>query len=65
MNSNPNSIRDAFAPLDQKLKELQHKAETSASRISTGVLAGLTFQWFLFARLTWWDYDWDVMEPVT
>lgn len=58
-------LRETLAPLEEVYKVLVQKAETSASRIATGVLVGLTFQWFLFARFTWWDFDWDVMEPVT
>ena len=25
----------------------------------------MAFQWGFMARLTWWDYSWDIMEPVT
>ena len=36
--------------------------------ISTVLWAGLgwmSLQFGFFARLTWWDYSWDIMEPVT
>jgi len=58
-------LRQELAPLQEAAKKHYEKAEKSASRIATGVLMGLGFQFFLFARFTWWDYDWDVMEPVT
>ena len=28
-------------------------------------LAALCVQWGLMARLTWWEYSWDVMEPIS
>jgi len=59
------SYKDALAPLEASAHKHYETAERSASRIAYGVLFGLSFQFFLFARFTWWDYDWDVMEPVT
>jgi len=58
-------LKAELAPLQVAYDTYHSKAESSASRISSGVLIGLTFQFFLFARLTWWDSDWDVMEPIT
>ena len=26
---------------------------------------GMTVVWGMLARLTWWEYSWDVMEPCT
>ena len=28
-------------------------------------LGWMSLQFGFFARLTWWDYSWDIMEPVT
>ena len=28
-------------------------------------LAGMATQFGILARLTWWEYSWDIMEPVT
>lgn len=44
---------------------IEAKAKRTANTIAYSLLAGLSFQFLLFARLTWWDSDWDVMEPVT
>lgn len=30
-----------------------------------GGLGYLVAQWCVLARLTWWDFNWDIMEPVT
>jgi hypothetical protein len=38
------------------------------SRNTTAMYVGSTLmglQFGFFARLTWWEYSWDVMEPVT
>jgi len=58
--------------LKQQLKEMHPiyeiidaKANRSANVVAYSVLGGLLFQWLLFARFTWWDFSWDVMEPVT
>ena len=28
-------------------------------------ICGMTVIWGMLARLTWWEYSWDVMEPCT
>ena len=28
-------------------------------------MAYMSLQFGFFARLTWWEYSWDIMEPVT
>jgi len=30
-----------------------------------GGLGYLVAQWAFLARLTWWEFNWDIMEPVT
>ena len=30
-----------------------------------GCMFGMTALWGMLARLTWWEYSWDVMEPCT
>jgi hypothetical protein len=45
--------------------ELAGKAK---KRTSTGAWVGLALmgvQFGFLARLTWWEYSWDIMEPVT
>ena len=53
-------------------KLLNFKSHTSSPMtgfvISAVLWAGLgwmSLQFGFFARLTWWDYSWDIMEPVT
>jgi len=40
-------------------------ADKQVQRIVWTVFFGVGFQFVLFARLTWWDLSWDVMEPVS
>jgi hypothetical protein len=41
------------------------RADRNAHLIATTGFIFICTQFVLFARLTWWDSDWDVMEPVT
>lgn len=34
-----------------------------ANGIIWGGLGYLVAQWAFLARLTWWDFNWDIMEP--
>ncbi|CAK5278626.1 unnamed protein product [Mycena citricolor] len=50
----------------EKLKlECDREAHRSAKRMATGGFGVLAMYWALVARLTFWDYGWDVMEPIT
>ena len=52
-------------PLEDLKAEIDRK---SAQRTNFVVWAGLGYmalQFGLLARLTWWEYSWDIMEPVT
>lgn len=51
--------------LQPAYESIDSKASRSTNFIAYSVLGGLLFQWLLFARFTWWDFSWDVMEPVT
>jgi len=58
-------LKDQLAPLEDLYRSLQVRSEKSVKIIAWSVFVGLCAQWILFARLTWWDYSWDVIEPVT
>ena len=51
------------------LKKITPHIDKSADRTATVILSsgliGLSAQFVFFARLTWWDYAWDVVEPIT
>ncbi|KAK2922017.1 hypothetical protein Q8A73_001502 [Channa argus] len=53
-------------PLLQKVKEeLSKKAERRTTWVLWGGMAYMATQFGILARLTWWEYSWDIMEPVT
>lgn len=45
--------------------ELSRKAEKRTTLVLWGGLAYMATQFGILARLTWWEYSWDIMEPVT
>lgn len=44
---------------------LDQRAHTHANRMIYAGILGLTTQMGVLARLTWWDLNWDIMEPIT
>ncbi|KZT08197.1 uncharacterized protein LAESUDRAFT_697734 [Laetiporus sulphureus 93-53] len=52
-----------------KMEALKHQcdieARRGARRMAMGGLGALVVYWGTVARLTFWDFGWDVMEPVT
>lgn len=52
-------------PMEDQMKGLLNR---SGGRTNWTVWLGMAYmsvQFGFFARLTWWDYSWDIMEPVT
>lgn len=60
-----NNLKAQLGELQGEYETIDAKASRGANLIAYSVLGGLLFQWLLFARFTWWDFSWDVMEPVT
>lgn len=58
------ALRLELAPLEAK----RQKCEVHAKRMTTMAvwtgLAYMSLQWGFLVRLTWWEYSWDLMEPV-
>ncbi|KAK9302844.1 hypothetical protein QLX08_005254 [Tetragonisca angustula] len=48
-----------------KLRELDATAERKANMFIWVCLVLMSIQFSGLARLTWWEYSWDIMEPVT
>lgn len=51
--------------LVQVREELSKKAERRTTWVLWGGMAYMATQFGILARLTWWEYSWDIMEPVT
>ncbi|KAK6750909.1 hypothetical protein RB195_002713 [Necator americanus] len=52
-------------PLQEQKLQIEKDCEAHAERIMWTGFAAMGIQTGLFARLTWWEYSWDIMEPVT
>ncbi|KAJ3352873.1 hypothetical protein GGF32_003537 [Allomyces javanicus] len=66
------ALRDTIATLTPKVdaavalkQQCDTRALRSANLLVWGGLGALCAQWGLMARLTWWEYSWDVMEPIS
>jgi len=58
-------LKRELAPLYRQKSILDEKSESQASWVMYAGLVYLTAQMAFLARLTWWDFNWDIMEPVT
>lgn len=52
-------------PLEEHRQKLAASAALHTRRLTWVGLGALGVQFGLLARLTWWEYSWDIMEPVT
>ena len=50
---------------EQKKSKLVADAEKRTDMLTWGGLCLMGVQFGALARLTWWEYSWDIMEPVT
>ncbi|OUC45029.1 hypothetical protein D917_02062 [Trichinella nativa] len=58
-------LKEELQPLENKLQILSEKARLKSKRLMWLGLGFLGIQAGILARFTWWEYSWDVMEPVT
>ncbi|KAF5929069.1 hypothetical protein HPG69_015542 [Diceros bicornis minor] len=58
-------LKQQLAPLEKVRIEISRKAEKRTTLVLWGGLAYMATQFGILARLTWWEYSWDIMEPVT
>eukprot|EP00029_Vermamoeba_vermiformis_P009640 TRINITY_DN487_c0_g1_i1.p1 TRINITY_DN487_c0_g1~~TRINITY_DN487_c0_g1_i1.p1 ORF type:complete len:443 (+),score=148.55 TRINITY_DN487_c0_g1_i1:59-1330(+) len=58
-------LKEQLMPLEAARQSLEDVAWRRSNTWAWGGLLFLCAQFVLFARLTWWDSDWDVMEPIT
>lgn len=58
-------VQSELEPLEQQRIELEKGIESRTNMLVWGGLAFMAVQFGFLARLTWWEYSWDIMEPVT
>lgn len=58
-------MTDIIVVIFQKKQEVALKSDQRTSALVWGGLAMMGVQFGVLARLTWWEYSWDIMEPVT
>jgi len=58
-------LKHDLQPLEEIRQGLLEKADKNVQLMVWSLFAAVGFQFILFARLTWWELSWDVMEPVT
>lgn len=58
-------LKDQLEPLEKKRMELAQLSEKRTNVLTWVGLGMMSVQFGILARLTWWEYSWDIMEPVT
>ena len=58
-------LRSELSPLEAQRETLARRAQRRTNAVIWGGMAFMSLQFGFFARLTWWEYSWDIMEPVT
>ncbi|KAL1658864.1 hypothetical protein GGF50DRAFT_66445 [Schizophyllum commune] len=58
-------IESQLKDMDKIKRECDHLARRGARRMALGGFGLLVVYWGAVARLTFWDYGWDIMEPIT
>ncbi|KAE8591004.1 hypothetical protein XENTR_v10018276 [Xenopus tropicalis] len=65
LNGRLEDLRGQLEPLEKLRQEIGRRAEKRTTWVLWGGLAYMATQFGILARLTWWEYSWDIMEPVT
>ncbi|XP_018426899.1 PREDICTED: calcium uniporter protein, mitochondrial [Nanorana parkeri] len=59
------ALQEQLEPLEKVRLQIARRAAKKTRWAQWGMLAYMSVQFGVFARLTWWEYSWDIMEPVT
>lgn len=60
-----NFVSQRLEDMESLKRSCDREAHRGARRMAVGGLAMLIVYWGAVARLTFWDYGWEVMEPIT
>ncbi|CAH1101090.1 unnamed protein product [Psylliodes chrysocephalus] len=59
------TIKQELLPLEERKQEIELVAHRRGNWLAWAGLGLMSVQFGILARLTWWEYSWDIMEPVT
>lgn len=60
-----NELLHKLGEMNKIKEDIDTDALTYSKRMHYSCMFGMTVVWGMLARLTWWEYSWDVMEPCT
>eukprot|EP01135_Chromosphaera_perkinsii_P004538 Nk52_evm8s288 gene=Nk52_evmTU8s288 len=58
-------LKDNLAPLEQQKTEIENIVEAKTNRRVWLGLGLMSVQFGIMARMTWWEYSWDIVEPIS
>jgi len=58
-------LQKELEPLENQRQEIIRHASDRTNLLTWAGLGLMACQFGILARLTWWEYSWDIMEPVT
>lgn len=59
------AINSELAPLQSVKEKLDKKAAASTNTLAWFGISAMAFQFGVLAQLTWFEYSWDIVEPIT
>ncbi|XP_022905533.1 calcium uniporter protein, mitochondrial isoform X1 [Onthophagus taurus] len=59
------TLQQELIPLEEVKSQLEIVAHRKSNWLAWAGLGLMSVQFGILARLTWWEYSWDIMEPVT
>ncbi|GJQ70524.1 hypothetical protein Trydic_g22928 [Trypoxylus dichotomus] len=59
------TLQQEILPLEETRNQLEIVAQRKSNWLAWAGLGLMSVQFGILARLTWWEYSWDIMEPVT
>jgi len=65
VNDEFEQMKKEIMPLYLEKRKMDKRASRAANLFVYGGLGYLVAQWAILARMTWWEFNWDIMEPVT
>ncbi|KAF5294081.1 hypothetical protein FQA39_LY13555 [Lamprigera yunnana] len=65
LNTQLEVLKQEIQPLEERRLQIEMAAEKKNNWLSWVGLGLMSIQFGILARLTWWEYSWDIMEPVT